>query len=383
MIKTFVAHTVEVDDAQIALQEIKDGLNLDNNLLKNSIGIIACHYEFVMSGVAKDVCDALPFDVVGAIASPVSSGIASDALLMTIMVITSDEAEFISVLTPSLLDDPRKTITESYNATEKGKPKLILTYAPFIAQNSGDDYVSILSDVSDNAPCFGTLAVDDTADFSNCFMFYNGEHYSDRMGLVLIYGNINPKFYMANVSPEKIMEKSAIVTKSQGHIVMEINGRTVDDYFTSLGLAKASESQYALAFPFLIDYKDGTPKVSKIYIRRTPERYALFASAIPEGSAMHISSFDKDDTYVTTGGLMDKIIADAANANGLLIYSCIARGMAVGGDMMEEMTLINDKWKQRLPIMTAYSGGEVCPTVATSERIVNRFHNSAIVACLF
>ena len=383
MIKTFAAHTFEADDAQIALQEIKDGLNIDNNLLKNSIGIIACHYEFVMSGVAKTVCDALPFDVVGAIASPVSSGGQSDALLMTIMVITSDDAEFISVLTPSLLDDSKKTIAESYLAAQKGKPKLILTYAPFIAQNSGDDYVNVLSEVSDNAPCFGTLAVDDTADFSSCFMFYNGEHYSDKMCMVLMYGNINPKFYMANVSPEKIMERSAVVTKSQGHIVMEINGRSVDDYFADLGLAKASESQYALAFPFLVDYKDGSPKVSKIYINRTPERYALFASAIPEGSAMHISSFDKDDTFVTTGGIMDEIIKDAENANGLLIYSCIARGMAVGGDMMDEMKLINDKWQERLPIVVAYSGGEVCPTIATEERVVNRFHNSAIIACLF
>jgi len=383
MIKTFVAHTVEADDAQIALQEIRDGLNIESNLLKNSIGIIACHYEFVMTGIAKAVCDALPFDVVGAIASPVSSGEQSDALLMTIMVITSDDAEFISVLTPSLMDDPKKAISESYAASQKGRPKLILTYAPFIAQNSGDDYVNILSEVSDNAPCFGTLAVDDTADFTSCFMFYNGEHYSDKMGMVLMYGNINPKFYMANVSPEKIMERSAIVTKSQGHIVMEINGRSVDDYFTDLGLAKASESQYALAFPFLVDYKDGTPKVSKIYINRTPERYALFASAIPEGSAMHISSFDKDDTFVTTGGIMDEIINDAGSANGLLIYSCIARGMAVGGDMLDEMRLISDKWQQRLPMLVAYSGGEMCPTVVTADRVVNRFHNSAIIACLF
>ena len=49
MIKTFVACTAEIDDEQLAIEQIKSQLDLDG-LLKNSFGIISCHYEFALSG---------------------------------------------------------------------------------------------------------------------------------------------------------------------------------------------------------------------------------------------------------------------------------------------------------------------------------------------
>ncbi|MCL2877326.1 MAG: FIST C-terminal domain-containing protein [Acidobacteria bacterium] len=385
MIKTLTACTAEIDDEKLAVEQIRSQLNLDSGLLKNTIGIVACHYEFVLSGTLKALCGALPFDVVGTISSSLSVKSGTDSLLLTLMVMTSDDVEFVKTLTPSLLTEPGQVIAESYKAVCRAeKPALILTYAPFIPQNSGDEYVNVLSEASGGVPCFGSLAVDDTVDFSNCFMLADGEHYRDRMAMILVYGNVQPRFYVANISESRILDKSAVVTRSAGPVLMEVNERPVMEYFEDLGLVKASETQYALSsLPFLLDYNDGTPKVSKMFVALTPEKYAICAGAMPQGSTLYMATADKDDVMFTTGEAVDQLFKNMDNASGLLIYSCIGRSMTLASEQFKEMEFINQKVGAILPYMMVCSGGEICPTQVSDEKAINRFHNNAFVACLF
>lgn len=386
MIRTLTASTSEIDDENLAVKEILSQLNMKDALLTNSIGIIACHYEFVMSDIISAVCNALPFDVVGTISNVQSVDGNAGALLFTVMVITSDDSEFIKVVTPSLASDSSKHIAESYQSVSRAEnPALILTFAPFMPQNSGDEYVAAISEVSGNTPCFGTLAVDDTNSFENCFTICNGEHFADKMIIVLIYGNISPKFFIANISPDYVMDKSVVVTKSHRHVLMEVNNRPVSDFFNELGLTSSSEVQYAMSsLPFLLDYNDGTPPVAKIVMLLTPEKYALCAGAVPEGSTFNLCITDKHDVLLTTGQALDKIIEEGQNASGLLVYSCISRLMAMGGtDPLQEAHLINAKLSGKIPFLAAHSGGEICPTQNSNNKAINRFHNNTLIACLF
>jgi hypothetical protein len=354
--------------------------------LKHSVAIISCHHEFVKSGIVKAICNALPFDIAGAISSYQSTSDAADSLLMTIMLLTSDDNDFVSVMTPSLKQEPGKAIAESYaNAASKREdsPALILTFAPFMIENSGDEYVNVLTEASGGVPCFGTLAVDDTIDFSNCFMLFNGEAYFENMVMILVYGDISPKFYIANILSENIFEKSALVTKSSGHVIMELNGKPIDEYFKDLGLTQSSETPYAMSnLPFMLDYGDGTKEVSKIFIALTPERYALCAGAVPEGSILHIASTSKSDVEKTTAQILDEILNDADKHSCLLIYSCIARYISLAGDETGEINIVRGKVAGKLPFMMSYSGGEFCPTQNLYNKAVNRFHNNSFIACL-
>ncbi|MDR2558295.1 MAG: hypothetical protein LBC86_01940, partial [Oscillospiraceae bacterium] len=323
MIKTMVAHITELDDEKLACEQLNSRLNLDGKLMKNTIGIVTCHYEFIHSGVYKAVCNALPFDVVGTISSAQSAPNESGSFLLVLMVMTSDDVEFDKIITPSLLNEPGKIIAESYkSACRAEKPALILPFAPFILQNCGDEYINVITEVSGGVPCFGTLSVDDTLEFENCFMLENGEHYSDRMALILIYGDIKPKFFIANISESRLLEKSADVTKSAGHVLMEVNERPVINYLEDMGLVEASTSQYAMSsLPFLLDYNDGTPKVSKIFVMLTPEKYAICAGAMPEGSTLYMAVTDKDDIILTTEEAIERILKEIDGASMLLAYS--------------------------------------------------------------
>ena len=387
MIKTFVASTAEVDDVATAVEEIVSQLDLAGGLLKNSIAIMSCHYEFVDSGVVKAVCDALPFDVAGTISSPLSGAGEMDSFLMTVMVITADDVEFVNVLTSSLNEAPGQVIAKSYEeaaAARTDKPELILAFAPFMMQNSGDEYVETISKASGGVPCFGTLAVDDTLDFSSCYLLHNGQDYPDRMSMILCYGNISPKFYLVSMSHDKVLDKSAVITKSEGHVIMELNGRPVDAFLGDLGLIQVTEGRYAMSsLPFFLDYNDGTPKVSKNIITLTPERHVLCASAMPEGCTVQIAQTDKNDIMLTTKQATQQILEDVKNASALLIYSCVGRCMVLGGDQFDEMRLVEDALAGSVPYMMMYSGGEICPTLVEDGKATNRFHNNAFIACMF
>jgi hypothetical protein len=396
MIRTLTASTEHIDDLDAAVADIKAQLNMEGRLLAHSVGIIACHYEFAGSGAVKAICGALPFDVAGTISTLQGIPGKAGTLLLTLLVLTSDDVRFKTVLTPPLKTNAAGFIEESYRAAVltgdgAGNPSLILTYAPFMVENSGDEYTALLSRISGGVPCFGTLAIDDTADFCETYMIHNGVHYRDRMSLILAFGGIRPRFYLATISENRILEKSALITSSEGHILKELNGRPVTEFFESMGLTKASETSYAMtSLPFMLDYNDGTPPVSKVFIRLTEQKYALCAGAMPEGSTLRIGVFDHGDVLLTTKKALEEALGKLEGASGVLIYSCISRSMSLGADLRAEIELVEKELSGKLPFLMAYSGGEICPTrfnpdpgEGGAKGAVNRFHNNTFILCVF
>ncbi|MDR1904754.1 MAG: FIST C-terminal domain-containing protein [Treponema sp.] len=398
MIRILTASTENIDDTDAAINDIKTQLDMDNKLLKNTVGIIACHYEFANADTVKAVCGALPFDVCGTISPMQGLNDVSANLLLTLMVLTSDDISFKSVLTPPLRGpfppgaetSAAGIIEKTYAASAQAdrKPCLVFVYAPFMPENSGDEYVNVLTRVSGGAPCFGTLAVDDTIDFRECYLLYNGDKYRDRMAMILVYGDLNPRFFLATISKDKFFDKPALITSSQGHILKEVNGRPVTEYFESMGLTKASETSYAMtSLPFMVDYNDGTPPVSKVFISLNENKHAICAGAMPRGSTLYIGVFDKDDVLLTSRKAVQEALKGLSNSSGILIYSCISRNMSLGSELFAEIKLVQKEIGDKLPFLMAYSGGEICPTLikqssAKDGTAINRFHNNTFILCI-
>ena len=64
MIKMQVARTSEIDELDMAIDEIKSQIDF-SALKKNAGGIIFCHIDFVESGLVEALCETLPFNVIG------------------------------------------------------------------------------------------------------------------------------------------------------------------------------------------------------------------------------------------------------------------------------------------------------------------------------
>jgi hypothetical protein len=315
-------------------------------------------------------------------------------MLLTIMVLTSDDVYFESGLTAPIPGEDETPILEAYaKASEAAaaagagaRPALILSYMPLLLNAGGDFLVNTMSKASGGVPNFGTIIVDNTADYSSSRSFYNGEAFADRYAFVLLYGDVTPKFYQATLPAERIFREKGIVTDATGNQIKSVNGMLVGEYLLSLGLTKDENDQFVgvNSYPFVVDYNDGTDPVIRILFAITPEGYAVCGGDVPVGATLSVGNMDGNDIVRATTGTLDEI-AGAENPDVLILFSCIGRYLAMGYEPYREISAVHEALDGKgLNYIFAYSGGEICPAHGgADESTVNHFHNLTFTACAF
>jgi hypothetical protein len=136
------------------------------------------------------------------------------------------------------------------------------------------------------------------------------------------------------------------------------------------------------SLPFMLDYGDGTPPVSKVFIGLNEHKHAICAGVMPEGSTLYLGVFDKDDVLLTTKKVLQEALQRVSNPSVVLGYSCISRSMSLGSDLFAEVDLIRQEIANKAPVLLAYSGGEMCPTRINQSTAINRFHNNTFILCI-
>ena len=383
MIRSFTASTAEIDDVEAAVSELFSLLDCENNLLKNSVGIVSFYSEFSDTGVLSALAEKLPFPVVGTTTLATGTQGMFGQFELGIIVFTSDDVEFEAVLSGSLserLDEPiEKMYAEAVSGHAK-KPALMLTFAPLIFQYAGDLYVELLDKLSGGVPNFGTLAVDHNTDYHEAATIFNGEVHKDKAAVVLFFGEVEAEFHIVSMPRERIMKQMAVVTESDGNILKSINNKPISDYFETMGLAKNGViNEGAFSVPYAIDYNDSTPPVSRSIFALTPEGYGVVGGLMPEGTTLLIGGMNKNDVINTTEGKIEEVLSAPEN-KVLLMYSCIGRSLALGADILAELECVQEKMGDSVPYLISYSGGEICPVYGESGA-KNRFHNNTLVIC--
>lgn len=384
MLQSYSAYTYEIDDAKQAVQEILEQLNIEGNTARYSVGIVSCFAEFIDSGVIKELCHRLPFPVVGTTTIANSSNSIVGETMLNILVLTSDDVEISVGLSDSINDEEPSVLNSVYekaSSSLSGKPDFMLTYAPLIYNVSLDFYVDTFNEISEQVPNFGTLAVDHTEDYSEAQVIFSGEAYTDRCAVVLMHGDIKPKFYIGNVSKERVFSEKGAVTASQGNLLKMVNGAPVLEYLQSLGL-EADENGVVTGintFPLIVDYNDGSLPIARAMIAITPEGYAVCGGKISEGATLSIGAFDPDEIRNTAERIIETALKENPNSS-FIIYSCVGRYFAQGDDLLREAECISQKMKEA-KYMFAYAGGEISPVYTRDNNTSNRSHNISIVIC--
>jgi hypothetical protein len=189
MIKILTAHTFEVDDFRLAAAEILERLDLERSLLKNSAGFIFCSLDFVKSGAAEAVAQALPFEVIGCTTMGIALPEASGEIMLAAAVLTSDEVLFTAGVSDPLGNDEEGRITELYrrlSAPLESPPARIFVTHPGLPVIAGDRVIAVFDRLSGWAPLFGAVALDEAVGSRSPMTIYNGAAYSDRIALLLV-----------------------------------------------------------------------------------------------------------------------------------------------------------------------------------------------------
>lgn len=386
MMKMLTAHTLEIDDVEVAVAEILAQLDIENSLLAQSVGIIACYPEFLESGVMEALKDALPFEILGCTTLSSSTDGASDGMQLCLSVITGDALTFSTAYATSLREgDMEDTVKSLYAQTlpaHKETPKLVMAFLPLLQDIAGELIFQMLNDATGNVPVFGTLACDPTSDFIESYAIHGSKYSDDGMALLTISGDLEPRFFVTSISEERISRHRAVITESDGYVLQKANDMLLVDYMETLGLTRNNGLDAIRSLPFIIDYNDGTKPVARAILQMTPEGYAVCCGFTPVNATLAVGTIDAPEILKTAKDITDTFMKEK-DIHGILIHPCSVRNYTLGSSVMAELDAIAEEIGGRAPYMASYSGGELCPVYQEDGSTVNRFHNYTIVACVF
>jgi hypothetical protein len=388
MIRILTACTREVDDIKIATAEILKQLDLGERLLRNSVGILSFHPDFLETGVVKAISEALPFDSIGGMASNVATFGAMGSLgepMLIVSVLTSDDVMFRAGISGAIEDAPQAPVQELYSRLappSAGKPALLFMLATIGDKVGGDDFVEVLDAASGGTPVFGALASGHhQPDIVSAATCWNGEGHTDALVLIAMFGEVNPEFFMSFIPEENILRQRSIITQAEKNQIQEINGLVPVKYLESIGLVGNNISAVDLAsFPAVLTLSDGSRVVRSIH-KTTEEGYLLSLGMIPQGARIGFSDIDGKFVRQSARETAARIAA-AAGDRSALIFSCNGRQWALGARMNMEIEELAGRLDDSLAYHFAYSVGEICPVRNRDGQWVNRFHNFSIIACL-
>jgi hypothetical protein len=383
MIKMLTAFTEEIDDAETAVAEILNQLDLDNNLLTNSVGILHCSCDFDESSVVKDLCSSLPFDVVGSTSLSVQVHGIMSQLALTLSVLTSDDVRFVSGVSDAISDDMCGPVAEVYErviGSQAEKPALIMPFIPFMPVIGGDEFIEKINELSGRAiPAFGTLAITSEEDFSRVYTIYNGEFYPTSLVLLGMIGDVNPLFFSASVVENNILKQKAIVTDVQKNVLKTVNNMTAVKYLESIGLASGGKVSSFEAMPFVIKLEDGS-LLTRACISSTPDEEIILCGSIPAGASLSVATMDYDDIMSSTGDKVREALKESQGRN-IMIYSCVARNWTLGTKVMAEHEKVGKCIGDAAPFHFAYSGGEIFPAFFKDGSVSNQLQNDTMILC--
>jgi hypothetical protein len=397
--KMYCATTVEIDDPELAVEQILEQLDLPKNQLKNSLGLIAMFGEFYDTGVYGEIVRALPFPCIGYTSSFCGSNGEAGDMLLSVVMMTSDTNTFGTYQlnqtdTLNRIEDTRAALNElKEEVYAQGKPSLIMPYFGLTPSTSSDDLLTMLDETFDHTPVFGSVIFSsDQGQFVGFACKGDGEKCFSEMVFVVVYGELNPHFMIVTGINETVRVRNpGKVTKAVSNTLFEVNGITTKDYLVKVGImGEGINTDSMWVLPALVENKErGTSKV-RAFVRESPfHPGAFFASGnIETGNMISFGALDATSTNESAFKAFNDLVEEGAEC--FLGISCVARSWANGTEYLREFKDIakvyesvkNEKGRV-LNYQVINSGGEICPVVGKGGELVNTLNNYSLVIMYF
>ncbi len=383
MIEMYSARTSEIDEIDDAVQEITDQIDF-TKLKQNSCGLIYCSLDFVESGVAKAVCDALPFDVIGmtTLASADTHGYGIYELTLTIL--TSDEVSFVAGISDAIDQENYKEEIERLYTSMRGKvsddPALIVSYIPHLRDVAGYEVVDTMDAVCGGIPIWGSITNSVDFTYGTVSTIYNGETLRSGLAMLFMNGPVDPEFVVCSIPERNITNSRGIITKSNGPILYEVNDMPIMEYLKSIGLEVDSEN--VTTVPLLLYYDNADEYVALGFYTLFDDGSVLTGGPMPKGTPFVVGYIDEAGIHESANEAMNKIDA-LKDRQTVLMLPCITRYIMLSPNQEDELKLICKRFSESgKPFAMAYSGGEICPMPDANGKLRNRFHNYSFSACV-
>ncbi len=379
---SIVAFTDEIDDLDVAIQEITEQIK-NFKFLKNSFAIIYAEEETDYLAFYERFKEKFSFPLVGCTAMATLLGDRGfKALGISIMFLTADDCEFsVGISSRLTADNYEVEIEKLYGdlvSKLSQKPKLMISFGSIVNdENDVDaDYVlSKLDEISGNIPICGALA-SDSFTFGNYCIFCNDKAVKNAQIVILISGNVEPRTICVSSLKNKVNFSHQVSQSYRNHVYRIDNETFVDalrkgdlliDHEASSG-QKMVLGDYILS-PFIITMKypsgDTVEVVRNLSFLNYDNGSGTFLGTVPEGSIVSISILNRGDVQNTVKNcfeeVMDLIKADQNRYKTILCFTCCARSLALGSNIEGEAQAYEGLIPDDVSLLGIYSYGEYCP----------------------
>jgi len=221
----------------------------------------------------------------------------------------------------------------------------------------------MVKDLNPEVKIFGGMAGDDGT-FTGTYVF-NHEKSTDRGMVALVLNEDKIDLHGMALSGWKPLGISRTVTKSKGRLIYEIEKQpAVDMYLKYLGNQNFTDNDRFKIFedvgshyPFQVESENGESVMVTPMGIDEKENALICESEVQQGSRFHFSvppDFDIVETILKNAE--DLKNESQANADALLIFSCIGRLSALGPMAQEENEGLTKIWD--VPMAGFYTYGE-------------------------
>jgi hypothetical protein len=379
----YTARTSEIDEVSEAVNEIKRQIDF-SALKKNSGGIIFCHIEFIESGVVAALCEEMPFSVIGMTSMVGADGHGYGLYDLTLTVLTSDDVTFEAGMTNSINPDNYAAEVENlYNSVRNrtaGDPAMIFTFMPYMRNVSGYEVVAAMDKACHGIPLWGSITNNIDFNYETVQTICNGKCLPAGVAMMFVNGPVNPRFIVSSIPERKISNNRAIITKSEGAVLREVNDTPILDYLKNVGLVITKEN--ITTTPLMVYYGNATLPVALGFYTLFDDGSVLTGGEMPQGTSFAVGSIDADGIFESAKDGLNKVL-DCKDRQATLLLPCVTRYIMLAPDQESELRLIEEKLKPGgNPFMMGYSGGEICPMPGQDGKFNNRFHNYTFCACV-
>jgi len=184
-------------------------------------------------------------------------------------------------------------------------------------------------------PIIGGVAGDD-AKFKKTYQFCNGQATTDSMALLAINSDLKIGFgYSHGYKPT---EKKAVVTKTEGRFVHEINNKpALNEYAKLIGVSKdelkKNWANYNVKYPLAVIEFNQSNLLMK-YATSMEGDSLNFAADVPQDATIVLMQCDKKSIVEASKEAVKGAMKDSGSKKvaGAIIFDCICRGMTIGDD---------------------------------------------------
>jgi hypothetical protein len=242
-----------------------------------------------------------------------------------------------------------------WGASQFAKPSFILVSSGLHAD--GEEIVKgIQSITGQDTAIFGGLAGDDK-EFKTTFVFTNGKSSSNGVVAFVLDGD---RIELGGIATSGWIGIGAEkrITKASGNVVYTIdNESALEVYKKYLNITDNDLPQIGVDYPLMLMREDGSSVLRAVMDVDRNSGALIFAGTVPENSYVRFSSSSGFDVIEHVKKDIETYSSQFPEADHLILFSCMARHLALGPMVDEEISSAHEKWNA--PLIGFFTYGEI------------------------